>query len=386
MDFDFEKNDMQASYFDNSNEDFLKIKIFGVGGGGCNAVYRLREKVDAGVEFIASNTDMMALSKINYPNIKKLQLGKEKTKGMGAGALPEVGKEAARESREEIKKMIDGANMVFVTAGMGGGTGTGGAPVVAGVAKELGILTIGIVTKPFNYEGKKKMVIAEEGIERLKKEVDVLIVVPNERAFEYAPTGTPLIEVVKMADDVLLKSIMGITDIMLKHSLINLDFADIRTVIKNKGTAHIGVGRAQGENRVMDALRKACSSPLLDSNIEGATHIIVSVVADYELSGNSVEKALNLIPEVAAPDANIIHGLGFDENLKDEVVVTVIATGFEGGNDNTMEVSSVETNVSDDKPSLFSIRKKPQVKVENEPEEVKQDDIPAFLQRLKQRG
>ena len=386
MDFDFEKNDMQASYFDNSNEDFLKIKIFGVGGGGCNAVYRLREKVDAGVEFIASNTDMMALSKINYPNIKKLQLGKEKTKGMGAGALPEVGKEAARESREEIKKMIDGANMVFVTAGMGGGTGTGGAPVVAGVAKELGILTIGIVTKPFNYEGKKKMVIAEEGIERLKKEVDVLIVVPNERAFEYAPTVTPLIEVVKMADDVLLKSIMGITDIMLKHSLINLDFADIRTVIKNKGTAHIGVGRAQGENRVMDALRKACSSPLLDSNIEGATHIIVSVVADYELSGNSVEKALNLIPEVAAPDANIIHGLGFDENLKDEVVVTVIATGFDGGNDNTMEVSSVETNVSDDKPSLFSIRKKPQVKVENEPEEVKQDDIPAFLQRLKQRG
>lgn len=187
MDYEVEKNDIQSSYFDDNNEDFLKIKIFGVGGGGCNAVYRLREKVDVGVEFIASNTDMMALSKINFPNIKKLQLGKEKTKGMGAGALPEVGKEAARESREEIKKMIEGANMVFVTAGMGGGTGTGGAPVVVSIAIELAILTVGIVTKPFHYEGKKKMAIAEDGIEKMRKEVDVLIVVPNERAFEYAP-------------------------------------------------------------------------------------------------------------------------------------------------------------------------------------------------------
>ncbi len=384
MDYEVEKNDIQSSYFDDNNEDFLKIKIFGVGGGGCNAVYRLREKVDVGVEFIASNTDMMALSKINFPNIKKLQLGKEKTKGMGAGALPEVGKEAARESREEIKKMIEGANMVFVTAGMGGGTGTGGAPVVASIAKELAILTVGIVTKPFHYEGKKKMAIAEDGIEKMRKEVDVLIVVPNERAFEYAPQGTPLIEVVKMADDILLKSIMGITDIMLKHSLINLDFADIRTVIKNKGTAHIGVGRAQGENRVMDALRKACSSPLLDSNIEGATHIIVSIIADYELSGSSVENALNLIPEVAALDANIIHGLGFDENLKDEVVVTVIATGFDSGNA-IVATEKTQEAVPNNVQSLFTVKKPQEAKTE-EPKQVKEDDIPAFLQRLKQRG
>lgn len=384
MDYEVEKNDIQSSYFDDNNEDFLKIKIFGVGGGGCNAVYRLREKVDVGVEFIASNTDMMALSKINFPNIKKLQLGKEKTKGMGAGALPEVGKEAARESREEIKKMIEGANMVFVTAGMGGGTGTGGAPVVASIAKELAILTVGIVTKPFHYEGKKKMAIAEDGIEKMRKEVDVLIVVPNERAFEYAPQGTPLIEVVKMADDILLKSIMGITDIMLKHSLINLDFADIRTVIKNKGTAHIGVGRAQGENRVMDALRKACSSPLLDSNIEGATHIIVSIIADYELSGSSVENALNLIPEVAALDANIIHGLGFDENLKDEVVVTVIATGFDSGNA-VVATEKPQEAVPNNVQSLFTVKKPQEAKAE-EPKQVKEDDIPAFLQRLKQRG
>lgn len=386
MDYEVENNDKQSSYFDNNNEDFLKIKIFGIGGGGGNAVYRLREKVDAGVEFIASNTDMMALSKINFPNIKKLQLGKEKTKGMGAGALPEVGKEAARESREEIKKMIEGANMVFVTAGMGGGTGTGGAPIVAAIAKELGILTIGIVTKPFHYEGKKKMAIAEDGIEKLRKEVDVLIVVPNERAFEYAPPGTPLIEVVKMADDVLLKSIMGVTDIMLKHSLINLDFADIRTVIKNKGTAHIGVGRAQGENRVMDALRKACSSPLLDSNIEGATHIIVSIIADYELSAISVENALNLIPEVAAPDANIIHGLGFDENLKDEVIVTVIATGFDNGIDKAPVATEKPQEVTTKRAEGLFTLKKPQAKPVEEPKEVTQEDIPAFLQRLKQRG
>lgn len=385
MDYNLEQDDKQSSYFDSNNEDFLKIKIFGIGGGGGNAVYRLREKVDAGVEFIASNTDMMALSKINFPNIKKLQLGKEKTKGMGAGALPEVGKEAARESREEIKKMIEGANMVFVTAGMGGGTGTGGAPIVAAIAKELGILTIGIVTKPFHYEGKKKMAIAEDGIEKLRKEVDVLIVVPNERAFEYAPPGTPLIEVVKMADDVLLKSIMGITDIMLKHSLINLDFADIRTVIKNKGTAHIGVGRAQGENRVMDALRKACSSPLLDSNIEGATHIIVSIIADYELSASSVEGALELIPEVAAADANIIHGLGFDENLKDEVIVTVIATGFGSANAATVATEKPQEATPNNVQSLFTL-KKPQAKPVEEVKEVKEDDIPAFLQRLKQRG
>lgn len=385
MDYEVEKNDIQSSYFDDNNEDFLKIKIFGVGGGGCNAVYRLREKVDAGVEFIASNTDMMALSKINFPNIKKLQLGKNKTKGMGAGAMPEVGKEAARESREEIKSMIEGANMVFVTAGMGGGTGTGGAPVVAGIAKELSILTVGIVTKPFHYEGKKKMAIAEDGIEKLRKEVDVLIVVPNERAFEYAPQGTPLIEVVKMADDVLLKSIMGITDIMLKHSLINLDFADIRTVIKNKGTAHIGVGRAQGENRVMDALRKACSSPLLDSTIEGATHIIVSIIADFELSGSSVENALNLIPGVAALDANIIHGLGFDESLKDEVVVTVIATGFDSGSASQQPQEKAQDASPGNVQSLFNVKKPQESKVE-ETKEVTEDDIPAFLQRLKQRG
>lgn len=307
--------------------EVVKIKVIGVGGGGCNAVDRLKAANVEGVEFIACNTDMTSLNSVLAD--KKIQLGSKLTHGLGAGSKPSVGEQAANESREEIKEALEGANLVFVTAGMGGGTGTGGAPVVASIAKELGILTIALVTKPFDYEGRPKMIVAEEGIEKLSKEADVLIVIPNEKAFSFLPANTPMIKVVQIPDGVLHNSIIGIIDIVAKPALINLDFADLETVIKNKGTAHIGVGRAKGETRVMEALRQAASSSLLESNIEGATQLIVSVTGDVNISGNDIKKALEAISNIVAPEANIIHGLGLINSMKDEAIVTVIATGFD---------------------------------------------------------
>lgn len=308
--------------------NIVKIKIFGVGGGGCNAINRLVKANVEGVEFIASNTDMMALNSVNAD--VKIQLGVKLTHGLGAGSKPDVGEQAAIESTEDIRRALEGANLVFITAGMGGGTGTGGAPVVTAIAKELGILTIAVVTKPFEYEGKRKMLLAEQGIEKLRKNADVLVVIPNQKAFKYVPKNTPMIKVVQVADDVLHNSIVGITDIVVRPTLINLDFADIETVIKNKGTAHIGIGRAKGENRIMEAIRQAAASPLLESNIDGATELIVSVIGDLNMSAEKVEEALSLIAGVVSPGANIIHGFGVDQNLKDEAIVTVIATGFDG--------------------------------------------------------
>ena len=308
--------------------NIVNIKIFGVGGGGCNAINRLVKANVEGVEFIASNTDMMALNSVNAD--VKIQLGVKLTHGLGAGSKPDIGEQAAIESAEDIKKALEGANLVFITAGMGGGTGTGAAPIVTSSAKELGILTIAVVTKPFDYEGKRKMELAEQGIEKLRKNADVLVVIPNQKAFGYVPKNTPMIKVVQVADDVLHNSIVGITDIVVRPTLINLDFADIETVIKNKGTAHIGIGRAKGENRIMEAIRQAAASPLLESNIDGATELIVSVIGDLNMSAEKVEEALSLIAGVVAPGANIIHGFGVDQNLKDEAIVTVIATGFDG--------------------------------------------------------
>lgn len=381
---------MEFGLNNNANPlDIVKIKIFGVGGGGCNAINRLIKANIEGVEFIASNTDMMALNNVSAD--RKIQLGSKLTHGLGAGSKPEIGEQAAIESKEEIMQALDGANLVFITAGMGGGTGTGGAPIVTSIAKELGILTIAVVTKPFEYEGRRKMLLAEEGIDKLRNEADVLVVIPNEKAFEYVPKNTSIVKVVQIADDVLHNSIIGITDIVVKPSLINLDFADLETVIKNKGTAHIGIGRAKGENRIMEALRQAATSPLLESNIEGATQLIVSVTGDLNLSGDKVREALNLIASVVAPEANIIHGLGFDANLKDEAIVTVIATGFgarsSGGNGIAQAIHE-EPKAEINKDNFFTAPKPAPEPAYEKPIEKKAEDdgIPGFLQRLRERG
>jgi len=315
-------------------ESIVKIKIFGVGGGGCNAVNRLIKANVKGVTFIASNTDMMALN--NAQADMKIQLGIKRTHGLGAGSKPQIGKEAAEESAQEIRDAIGDANLIFLTAGMGGGTGTGATPVIASIAREMGILTIAIVTKPFAYEGRLKMQYAEAGIEELKKYTDVLLVIPNQKVFDYVKVISAnkkedgaILKLMQIADDVLHSSIVGITNLIVKHSVINLDFADLCTVIKGKGTAHIGVGQAEGENKVMNAVIQAANSPLLESNFEGATQIIVSITGDVNMSAIEIESAMNMIGKVVSPDCNIIQGIGFDDTMEDRAEVTIVATGFD---------------------------------------------------------
>lgn len=396
----------------NAIKEIVNIKIIGIGGGGCNAVNRLLSANVEGVEFIAANTDMVALNSTNADF--KIQLGKELTKGLGAGSVPEVGEQAAQESKEEIRTAIKGTNLLFLTAGMGGGTGTGGIPVIAEIAKEMNVLTIAVVTKPFEYEGRRKMRLAEMGIDKLREHVDVLVIIPNEMAFKYVPQATPLFKVVQIADDVLHSSIIGITDIVVKPSLINLDFADIRTVIKNMKTAHIGIGRAKGENRVLNALKQAANSPLLESTIEGATQIIVNVTADLKINGFEVKEALSLINQVADIDANIIQGMGFDDALEDEVIVTLIATGFNNRSEpDTSEVlykkpesadtdkakeqsivkgtSSSPFNLKQEEFNIIPKQPAPRQEYNEEPKEtdsshrikVDDNDIPPFLMRLR---
>ena len=303
------------------------IKVVGVGGGGNNAVTTMIDGGLNGVEFIVANTDRQALAA--HKALTKIQLGSELTKGLGAGANPEVGKRAAIESYNDIVEQIEGADMVFVTAGMGGGTGTGGAPIVAKIARELGALTIGVVTRPFMFEGKKRMRHADYGIQELKENVDTLIVIPNQKLLTIANDRTPLVETFKRADDVLLQAVKGISDLINIRGLINLDFADIRTVMSAKGMAIMGQGRARGENRAVEAATAAISSPLLENiSIDGATGIILNVTGGPELSLSEVNEASTLITEAAHEDAEIIFGAVIDENMGDEVRVTVIATGF----------------------------------------------------------
>ena len=303
------------------------IKVVGIGGGGNNAVSTMIEGGLNGVEFIVANTDRQALSA--HKALTKIQLGTELTRGLGAGANPEIGKRAAIESYNDIVEAIDGADMVFVTAGMGGGTGTGGAPIVAKIARELGALTIGVVTRPFMFEGKKRMRHADGGVQELKENVDTLIVIPNQKLLTIANDRTPLVETFKRADDVLLQAVKGISDLINIRGLINLDFADIRTVMSAKGMAIMGTGRARGENRAVEAATAAISSPLLENiSIDGATGIILNVTGGPDLSLSEVNEASTLITEAAHEDAEIIFGAVIDESMGDEVRVTVIATGF----------------------------------------------------------
>lgn len=304
------------------------IKVVGIGGGGGNAVATMIERNLNGVEFVVANTDKQSLTKSIVP--LKIQLGNELTKGLGAGADPEVGRRACIESSSELEKRLEGADMVFITAGMGGGTGTGGAPVVAKIARELGALTVGVVTRPFLFEGKKRSLNAIKGIEELKKAVDTLIVIPNQKLFNISNDKTPLIDSFQKADEVLLNAVAGISSLININGLINLDFADVKTVMHNRGLALMGVGMANGDRKAIQASNQAISSPLLENvSIEGATGIIINITGGKNLSLHEVNEASMFITEAASDNAEIIFGAVIDETLKDHVKVTVIATGFE---------------------------------------------------------
>ncbi|BDG60750.1 cell division protein FtsZ [Caldinitratiruptor microaerophilus] len=306
---------------------FACIKVVGVGGGGSNAVNRMIASGLKGVEFIALNTDAQALSQSQAPS--KIQIGAKLTKGLGAGANPEIGEKAAEESRDQLAEALKGADMVFITAGMGGGTGTGAAPIVAEIAKELGALTVGVVTRPFTFEGKRRQVVAEKGIAALKAKVDTLITIPNDRLLQVVDKKTSLTEAFRIADDVLRQGVQGISDLIATPGLINLDFADVRTIMSDQGSALMGIGVSSGENRSSEAARAAISSPLLETSIEGAKGVLLNITGGSDLSLYEVHEAAEIISQAADPEANIIFGAVIDESLHDQVRVTVIATGFD---------------------------------------------------------
>ena len=303
------------------------IKVIGVGGAGNNAVNRMIEAGIRNVEFIAINTDRQTLNESKATS--KIQIGEKLTRGLGAGANPDIGAQAAEESRAEIAEILKGADMVFVTAGMGGGTGTGAAPIVAATAKEMGILTIGVVTKPFTFEGKKRLSQAERGIASLKGKVDTLVVTPNDKLLQVIDRKTSMIEAFRMADDVLRQGVQGISDLISVPGVINLDFADVRTVMLNQGIAHMGIGCASGENRAEDAAKQAIQSPLLETSIEGARGIIINITGGSDMGLHEANTAAELVQRSADPEANIIFGTVIDDSMGDEIQITVIATGFD---------------------------------------------------------
>ena len=308
----------------NEAESSAKIIVIGVGGAGNNAVNRMVEETIGGVEFVGVNTDKQALTLCKAPTV--LQIGEKITKGLGAGAQPEVGQKAAEESIEEVKQLMEGADMVFVTCGMGGGTGTGAAPVIAAAAKEMGILTVGVVTKPFRFEAKTRMNNALAGIENLKKAVDTLIVIPNDKLLEIVDRRTTMPEALRKADEVLQQAVQGITDLINLPALINLDFADVQTVMTDKGIAHIGIGEARGDDKAMEAVQQAVSSPLLETTIKGATHVIINISGDISLM--DANDAASYVQELTGEDANIIFGAMYDDSVADYARITVIATGL----------------------------------------------------------
>lgn len=313
----------------NEADNAARILVIGVGGAGNNAVNRMIDESIAGVEFIGINTDKQALQFCKAPTA--MQIGEKLTKGLGAGAKPEIGEKAAEESSEELAQAMKGADMVFVTCGMGGGTGTGAAPVVAKIAKDMGILTVGVVTKPFRFEAKTRMSNAIAGIERLKESVDTLIVIPNDRLLEIVDRRTTMPDALKKADEVLQQAVQGITDLINVPGLINLDFADVQTVMTDKGIAHIGIGKAKGDEKALDAVKQAVSSPLLETTIEGASHVIINISGDISLI--EANEAASYVQEMAGDEANIIFGAMYDETAQDEASITVIATGLDMGNE-----------------------------------------------------
>jgi cell division protein FtsZ len=314
-------------HFEMNEQSTAQIKVIGVGGGGSNAVNRMIDAGLNGVNFMAINTDKQALAGSRAET--KLQIGEKLTKGLGAGANPEVGQKAAEENIDDLTKFIAGSDMVFITAGMGGGTGTGAAPIIAKAAKDLGILTVGVVTKPFTFEGKKRKDHAELGIKFLKKYVDSLVVVPNDKLLQIAEKNTSMLQAFSMADEVLKQGVQGISDLIAEAGLINLDFADVKTVMSDRGIAHMGVGRGRGEDRVQEAVKAAIESPLLETSINGAKAILLNIMGGYDLGMLEVNEAADQIEKAADKDAIVIFGASVKEDMQDEIVITVIATGFE---------------------------------------------------------
>ncbi|MCR2042885.1 cell division protein FtsZ [Anaerosalibacter massiliensis] len=356
--------------FDVEVEEFAHIKVIGVGGGGNNAVNRMVECGVKGVEFIAINTDKQALQSSKAET--KLQIGEKLTKGLGAGANPDIGMKAAEESRNEIADGLKGADMIFITAGMGGGTGTGAAPIVAEIAKEIGILTVGVVTKPFTFEGRRRMIHAEKGIDELKNKVDTLVTIPNDRLLQVAEKKTTIVEAFSMADEVLKQGIQGISDLIAVPALINLDFADVKTIMYDQGIAHMGIGKATGDNRAQDAARQAIQSPLLETSIEGAKAVLLNITGGGDLGIFEVNEAADLIRQSVDQDANIIFGAGIDDSLNEEIQITVIATGFGGGNRKTLK--------SKEKPSADE-KLKTREEISDSQFDLDNLDIPTFLRK-----
>ncbi|MBQ6631766.1 MAG: cell division protein FtsZ [Romboutsia sp.] len=378
--------------FDVEIDGLAQIKVIGAGGGGNNAVNRMVEAGLQGVEFIAVNTDKQALhtSKAGL----KIQIGEKLTRGLGAGANPEVGKKAAEESKDEIIKALEGADMVFVTAGMGGGTGTGAAPVIAQLAKEMGILTVGVVTKPFVFEGKVRMKNAEHGIAELKSKVDTLITIPNDRLLQIVQKNTSMLEAFSMADDVLKQGIQSISDLIAVPGLINLDFADVTSVMKEQGLAHMGIGNATGENRAIEAAREAIQSPLLETSIRGAKGVLLNITGGANLGLLEINEASTIVQESCDPEANIIFGASIREDLAEEIRITVIATGFDEAKN--MEPELIErvktvtkptinpTPVTNTKPVEVEVKEEVAVtREETRRSSILDDDmeIPTFLRR-----
>ncbi|MDD6798401.1 MAG: cell division protein FtsZ [Clostridia bacterium] len=321
-----------------------RIIVVGVGGAGNNAVNRMIDESITGVEFIGINTDKQALQLCKAPTV--IQIGEKLTKGLGAGAQPEIGEKAAEENIDELRQALSGADMVFVTCGMGGGTGTGAAPVVAGISKEMGILTVGVVTKPFKFEAKTRMTNALSGIEKLKTNVDTLIVIPNDKLLEIVDRKTTMPDALKKADEVLQQAVQGITDLITVPGLINLDFADVKTVMVNKGVAHIGIGTASGDDKAIEAVKQAVTSPLLETTIEGASHVIINISGDISLI--EANEAAEYVQDLTGESANIIFGAMYDETAEDSCSITVIATGIE--EKNNINVNNVMASLKSKKP------------------------------------
>ena len=334
---------------DNDINNYASIIVVGVGGAGNNAVNRMIDSGLRGVKFVAVNTDKQALMRSNAET--KIQIGEKLTKGLGAGSKPEIGKKSAEESQEEIKKVIEGADLLFVTCGMGGGTGTGAAPVIAGLARSMGILTIGVVSKPFGFEGKRRMLNAEQGITQLKTCVDTLVVVPNDKLLTVVSKATSMLDAFRIADDILRQGIAGISDLIAVPSLINLDFADVRTVMESRGLAHMGIGVGHGEDRLIQAAKQAVASPLLETSIDGARAILINITGGADMSIIDINEAVTHITEASDPEANIIFGAGVDESLEDEVRITVIATGFEKPLDEGTKPQVEEAPAAEEKPA-----------------------------------
>ena len=385
----FENNELEYENF----SQICNIKVIGVGGGGNNAVNRM---VNAGIksaQFVAVNTDKQALLMSRASS--RIQIGEKITRGLGAGADPEIGMRAAEESKEMLTEMLKDTDLVFITAGMGGGTGTGAAPVIASIAKEMGILTIAVVTKPFSFEGRRRMENAERGIKALKGCVDTLVIIPNEKLLKIVPKGTAIVEAFRTADDVLRQGIQGISDLIVTPSLINLDFADVKTIMKNKGLAHMGLGRGKGENRTIEAVRQAVSSPLLETTIEGATGIILNIKGGLDLTLEEVYEAADLVKEVVDPSCNIIFGSGIDDEMENEVEITVIATGFTGTSIvDDMKKEVIETVSHDIERANDFVSNRENINSKNSPlfeteqpkprpQELDDSDIPPFLRKIK---